>query len=178
MMDYLRWRSRLIIHCSDTEDDGGHLDADNIRRYHTMPKNQGGRGWSDVGYHWLIERYKGEMLLVPGRHPNYKGAHCVAAGRNHDSLGICIVGDFDESPPEPEVWEAAVTWAALIATAHRIPAIRIHGHSEFERRKTCPGLAFNMDAFRRDVRAKLSGCSDDYFEAGIVSTGILTPRVE
>ena len=83
-------KRKLIVHCSDSNVPEHTTEV--IRKWHTDPKkyvkgkNVGGRGWSDIGYHWVIEYY-GE--LVAGR-PIYKlGAHCK--GYN-DAIGLCLCG--------------------------------------------------------------------------------------
>ena len=39
----------LVIHCTATPP-GREVSADDIRRWHTAPPNEGGRGWKQVGY--------------------------------------------------------------------------------------------------------------------------------
>lgn len=97
----------LIIHCTDSA--WGSLPA--VTKWHTDKVEEGGRGWPDIGYHWLITNgYLGYAALknkkrdaatdgaiFVGRDldhdgiPNEdQGAHCV--GYNSNSLGICLVG--------------------------------------------------------------------------------------
>ena len=52
--------SEIIIHCTDTRPDwmeGKTTSAKvaEIRRWHTDPQPKG-RGWKDIGYHFLIDR--------------------------------------------------------------------------------------------------------------------------
>jgi N-acetylmuramoyl-L-alanine amidase len=144
----------LILHCSDTEDGPGY-SWDAIRRYHMASPPQG-RGWSDIGYHMGLERLGPHLVLVPGRRPDVEGSHCVAAGRNHDSLGLCVVGKFDDEPPSPETYSATVMVLAALAFAFRIPVNNVRGHREYEDAKTCPGLCWDLDRVRADVAALLS----------------------
>ncbi|MFR2931049.1 MAG: hypothetical protein ACLTCW_08040, partial [Alistipes putredinis] len=44
---------RLVIHCTATPP-GREVSAADIRRWHTAPVSQGGRGWRQVGYTDLI----------------------------------------------------------------------------------------------------------------------------
>lgn len=39
----------LVIHCTATPA-GREVSAEEIRRWHTAPPNEGGRGWKQVGY--------------------------------------------------------------------------------------------------------------------------------
>ena len=43
----------LVIHCTATPE-GREVSADEIRRWHTAPKAEGGRGWKQVGYTDMI----------------------------------------------------------------------------------------------------------------------------
>ncbi len=40
--------NKIIVHCSATQE-GRHIDVDEIRRWHVE-----GRGWSDIGYHYVV----------------------------------------------------------------------------------------------------------------------------
>ena len=42
--------TEIIIHCTATPE-GKDFTVDDIRRWHTTPASEGGRGWSDIGYH-------------------------------------------------------------------------------------------------------------------------------
>lgn len=139
----------LILHCSDTEDGPG-LSWPAIRRYHMEE-----RGWSDIGYHYGIERYGPRIAVLRGRPPWVRGAHCRAAGRNRDSLGVCVVGKFDEDPPSLGVYDATVQVLARLAWAFHIEPDRVAGHREFDKRKTCPGLKWDLDKLREDIMREM-----------------------
>jgi hypothetical protein len=70
-------KSKLIIHCSDSP--YPQHGVDEIRRWHIE------RGWTDIGYHFVIER-SGE--LKKGR-LTYPGAHTL--GHNNQT-GLCLCG--------------------------------------------------------------------------------------
>lgn len=73
----------ITVHCSATKE-GVQIDADTIRRWHKQ------RGWSDIGYHYIIG-LDGQIEI--GRPLNKTGAH--VAGHNTDNIGICYVGGLD-----------------------------------------------------------------------------------
>ena len=75
---------RVIVHCSDSNPNA---TVDDIRRWHTDPVEKGGRGWKDIGYHWVIYP---DGTIHAGRSTLDPGAHCE--GENQDSIGICLVG--------------------------------------------------------------------------------------
>jgi len=84
----MRKITSLVIHTADTPA-GKFFNADDIRSWHTDPKPKG-RGWSDIGYHYVI-LLDGTIEL--GRQINVIGAH--VAGHNSNSIGICYIGGGD-----------------------------------------------------------------------------------
>jgi len=144
----------IILHCSATPD-GETFSWGAIRRYHIETN-----GWSDIGYHYGIERYNRGVVLLQGRKPWVTGAHCRAGGRNADSLGLCVVGCFDEVGPSPELYLVTTMTLRSLAFTFHIPPERIYGHREFESAKTCPGLKWDLDQLRADVAASLHSHPD------------------
>lgn len=130
------------MHHSLTEDSGT-LSWQAIRRYHMFTN-----GWRDIGYHFGVELVGGEYEILAGRMVNEPGAH--TAGQNHDSIGVCLVGNFDLGPPPPEQWALAVRLCRGLRSVAGIPASQIFGHRDFAA-KTCPGKYFDLERFRRDV---------------------------
>ena len=122
----------LVIHCSATRADQ-EITAEHIRRWH-MDDN----GWSDIGYHWVIER---DGKIQHGRHAQSQGAH--VRGHNHESIGICLVGGMAENgDPEdnftPEQWLVLEMLIEVLQV--RYPAAQVVGHYYFTPYKTCPNF--------------------------------------
>lgn len=87
----MRQVKRIIVHATATKE-GQWFDVEEIRKWHTTPEDLGGRGWSDIGYHFIILL---NGVYEVGR-PLWKtGAHTV--GFNKDSIGIAYVGGLDEN---------------------------------------------------------------------------------
>lgn len=131
-MARLNW-SEVLIHHSAGPDTGG-LDADGIRHYHVEVK-----GWRDVGYHYLVELEGHRYIVVPGRPETQDGAHCP--GHNQTALGVCMVGDFTDSPPSLEQLRVTAELCADLCRRHGIRSLDIRPHRAF-RRTECPGKAF------------------------------------
>lgn len=53
-------------------------------------------GWQDVGYNWLIDP-NGVLYEGRGGGDNVRGAHMC--GYNNNTLGVCLLGDFDKLEP-------------------------------------------------------------------------------
>ena len=150
----MRTIGHIIVHCSATQPTGWFAELPfaeqvaEIKRWHLE------RGWSDIGYHYLIGR-NGAML--EGRPLAAKGAHCK--GRNSNSVGICLIGGFGSSEndnPEdhftPKQLDALRLLIASIKRKHTIT--RISGHNEHAA-KACPG--FNVPRWlegKQDVAPK------------------------
>lgn len=142
--------NKIILHCSATKDTDS-LSWRAIQEYHVRTL-----GWDDIGYHYGIENVGGELILLKGRHPNTKGAHCKAKGRNSDSLGVCVVGNYDEVPPSEERWDKTVDFLAQLCFVFDIESKDVYGHCEFEPMKTCPGKMWDLDLLRGEVEFTLS----------------------
>jgi len=147
----------VVIHHSLTKD-GQVVDWDAIRKYHREVN-----GWSDIGYHYGIERVGNGLLLQVGRPESQTGAHTKEMHMNGKSLGICVVGNFDLAPPGLEVLRFLSEIVRRKVSEHGIPVNAVLGHREvgamagFDWKKghykSCPGKYFPMDT----LRAMLSG---------------------
>ena len=137
--------NKIILHCSATKDTES-VSWEAIKRYHTQNK-----GWRDIGYHYGIERVGDRIQLLRGRPWWERGAHCRAANRNFDSLGLCVVGEYDSNPPPPEIYDATVRALTMMCSLFWIKAEDVYGHREFESHKTCPGSKWDLDKLRADI---------------------------
>jgi hypothetical protein len=133
----------IVIHHSLTPD-GPKLSYDDIKRYH-IEHNK----WADIGYHIVIEDVEGTILTIIARPWSIAGAH--APGKNSNSLGICLVGDFDQSQPSPAMLQAAVRVVKWLRRFFDVPLAHVIGHREATAQRTCPGAHFDLDAFRASL---------------------------
>lgn len=140
----------LVIHCSATED-GETVSWQAIRRWHMgqHPKSPyRNNPWRDIGYHWGVEYVHAEPEILIGRLPDVIGAH--AQGHNHYTLGVCIVGDFDKYKPSEMIWNKTVALCRWVVKEFKIAEVL--GHRELDSGKTCPGLKFDIAAFRMELK--------------------------
>lgn len=130
--------TELIVHCSDTPE-GRNNTVDDIRLWHTLPVSKGGRGWSDIGYHYVIHL---DGSVHTGRSVNIKGAHCAAGRHNENSIGICYVGGRTKDMQHTKDTRTPEQKAALIKLLKQLkdkyPAARVYGHHDFDKTKDCP----------------------------------------
>lgn len=131
----MRKIDKIIIHCSATAE-GRPFTVEDVRRWHTAPKNRGGNGWSDIGYHYVIHL---DGSIHPGRPEIRTGAHCT--GQNRNSIGICYIGGCKADGRSPkdtrtEAQRIALRWLVK-ELCGRYPGATVHGHNEFAA-KACP----------------------------------------
>lgn len=78
-------------------------DARAVQEFHMRPVADGGRGWSDLAYSFLI----GGGMIFEGRGVGVAGGH--TKGRNFVSHAICLFGNYDVMRPTDEDL-AATAW--------------------------------------------------------------------
>ncbi len=104
--------------------------------------------WDDIGYHYLIDK-KGK--LYNGRSEKFIGAHVF--GHNKNSIGICLIGNFDEESPTKKQIQTLIKFLKQKTKKFKIPIKNILGHREFPNVvKTCPGKFVNMNKIRRRLK--------------------------
>ena len=134
----------IVIHCADTYPDMD-VGAADIRRWHSDPKPKG-RGWRDIGYHYVIRR---DGTLEDGRDTDGDGdvldeigAH--AYGFNGRSIGICLVGGKSRKTDRADANFTAAQWRALAEIVQYLhdlyPAAAVVGHRDLDDGKECPGF--------------------------------------
>lgn len=123
----------LVVHCSATFADMD-IGASEIRKWHVED-----RGWSDIGYHFVIRR---DGTVEKGRKEYRQGAH--AFGYNKHSLGICMVGGVDQRGKSagnftsPQYYALAKLLATLVKK-YDLPQSAIVGHRDLSPDKNKDG---------------------------------------
>lgn len=121
----------LIVHCSATPE-GKDYSVDTIRQWHLQ------RGFSDIGYHYVIYR---DGSIHIGRDESIIGAHC--AGHNTNSIGVCYIGGCasdGKTPKDTRTTEQKQSLVKLLKELKiKYPQASIHGHRDFAN-KACPSF--------------------------------------
>ena len=133
--------NKIIIHHSLTKDSQT-VSWGAIRRYHIETM-----GWDDIGYQWGIELVNDHYEILMGRRPDQIGAHTI--GQNDESIGICVVGNYDIDPVPNTLKEAIQKLLTWLIIEYKIPSKAIYGHCQFAP-KTCPGK--NMMEWLETIR--------------------------
>lgn len=136
----------IVVHGAWTKA-GVDVGVDEIRSWHLD------RGFSDIGYHYVIRR---DGTIEDGRPVEEQGAH--VRGHNEDTIGICLVGgrddegshttDLDEFAKQEVLWEfnytriqmaSLITLVDSLTAEHEVDDVR--GHRDFPGvTKRCPGF--------------------------------------
>jgi len=134
----VRHIDEIIVHCTATNrnwfiDRDAREVVEEVRRWHKEE-----RGWSDIGYHFLIHR---SGQIAAGRPITRNGAH--TRGHNKGTIGIALVGgrggaaddDFlDNFTPE----QHRELHALIDSLKEEFPTIStVSGHNDYAS-KACP----------------------------------------
>jgi hypothetical protein len=108
------------------------------------------QGWDGCGYHFVIGNGTGSpdgQIEVARRWTNQKhGLHTKttsSADVNEYGIGICLVGDFDKTPPTPKQIAATRALVAYLAQRYNVPADHSGTHGAMAGvASACPGKLF------------------------------------
>ena len=115
-------------------------EARRMQAYH-----QDERGWTDLGYHFLID---GRGRVVAGRPLEARGAH--AEGDNEGNIGVALMGDFSRQRPTAAQVESLSRLVAYLSARYGIdPSRRLTTHRHLDR-TDCPGR--NLEALLAKLR--------------------------
>lgn len=135
----------LVIHCTATPE-GREVTAADIRRWHTSPLSQGGRGWRQVGYTDIIHLDGTVERLVDNNEDSHVDPWEVtngAKGYNSVSRHIVYAGGCARDGKTPKDTRTAAQLKAMevyVKDFHeRFPDVRIIGHNEVAA-KACPSF--------------------------------------
>ena len=144
----------LIIHCTATTE-GREVYPDDIRRWHTSPVSEGGRGWRQVGYSDLIMLNQGVLINLV----KYDDDDVVdpweitngASGINSISRHIVYAGGCDRkmNPKDTRTPEQTATLTRYVRNfVAKYPHIKVAGHNQLAK-KACP--SFNVPEWLRSI---------------------------
>lgn len=124
----------IVVHCADTPASMD-IGVAEIRRWHTEE-----RGWSDIGYHYVIRRdgtiELGRDLDGDGDVDEETGAHVW--GYNKRSIGICMVGGKGGANFTMPQYDALRN--LVKALLEKYPGSALMGHRDLDESKECPSF--------------------------------------
>lgn len=120
---------RITIHTSANRK-GRYLTASELRKFHTDPEPVG-KGWSDIGYHFVIRT---DGAVEEGRPLTRQGAG--VKGHNKDNVHICLVGGLDSNGKPAFTYSDAQMNALYglimdLSGKYQIPLPEVCGHRDY-----------------------------------------------
>lgn len=147
----------LVIHCTATPE-GCEVSADDIRRWHTSPVSEGGRGWRQVGYTDMFHLDGRVERLVDNNEDAEVDPWEItngAKGYNSVARHVVYVGGVasdGHTPKDTRTPGQRQAMEAYVRDFHsRFPAVRIVGHNELSA-KACP--SFDVTQWLRSLGIK------------------------
>lgn len=145
---------RITVHHSVTPPRPPMTRQAAIRGLRSIQKShQDGRGWADLGYHYLID---GEGRIWEGRARKWQGAHAGNEHLNRGNLGICLMGNFELYQPTAAQLRALKSLLNWGCDKWQIPKRRVQGHHDVRvagglSGTLCPGTKLNtwLEHYRR-----------------------------
>ncbi len=107
--------------------------ASTARRLLVLRRGHIGRGWADIGYHYVIDR---AGRVWEGRPIWYQGAH--VRDNNEHNAGVMLLGNFDRQEPSEAQLRALQGFVVKLSRKYHVASNRIYTHRELME-TACPG---------------------------------------
>ncbi len=141
LLDTARPITEIIWHCTATPE-GKHFTVDDVRAWHKA------RGWTDIGYHYLV--YPDGRIML-GRPVGQVGSH--VAGHNTGTIGVSYFGGVtadgkmakDTRTPQQR---SSMLWLRDQLMAKHRGIRKNSGHNEYAS-KACPSFNVRADELGR-----------------------------
>lgn len=142
-----KWRY-IVIHHSATKNGS----AKSMDLYHRQRRHME----NGLAYHFVIGNGRGmrdgEIAIGNRWKRQIKGGHLASAALNEKSIGICLVGNFDNSPPTSAQMRNLYALLEYLEARARVPASAVKLHREINTKPTrCPGKNFPTRTFRQNL---------------------------
>ena len=140
------WK-HIVIHHTAT----GSGSVESINAAHLKNKDKNGNPWLGIGYHFVIGN--GQGMPDGAIEPTFRwrtqiqGAHAGSTNKDYNErgIGICLVGNFENTPPTPAQRKSVKLLVATLKAEYKIPPSGVVGHKDIRASSTeCPGKLFPM----------------------------------
>jgi hypothetical protein len=110
-----------------------------------------------LAYHFVIGNGRGipdgKVEIGDRWRKQLDGGHMATSRLNHESIGICLVGNFMTGKPTRRQMESLQALSTYLTRRSRLDKARLKVHRQMNPRPTnCPGTHFPLEAFLRDFR--------------------------
>ena len=150
-----RWEFVVIHHSATTRG-----SVESIHRDHQSRRDGNGNPWLGIGYHFVIGNGNGmpDGTISPTFRwkQQLHGAHSGTLRHNGRGVGICLIGNFEESAPTEAQRKSVTSLIRMLTDRYEIAQKNVKGHRQI-RATACPGRHFPFkeivkDSFRVGVR--------------------------
>jgi hypothetical protein len=143
------WRAIIVHHSATDFGNAAIFDKWHKERNH----------WEGVGYDFVIgngtDSSDGQVEVTFRWRKQITGAHCKTPNNwaNEDGIGICLVGNFNETRPTTRQVQSLVRLIRFLQKRYGIPNNRIYGHGTTPgaRVTDCPGRNLSITKLRSMV---------------------------
>lgn len=140
---------------------GNEKNTQEVKAEHIKPKNQGGKGWDDIGYNSVIEP---DGTVGTGRDIIWAGAHDPgkapgeSLSMNYLAYSISSIGNFEINTMSEIQYQGLLREAIRAAKAFNVPVECFRRHKD-QYATACPGKNFPWNRLLADVKAVLQPAS-------------------
>ncbi len=131
----------LVLHHSATE--SGSVES--IDAEHRQRRDSAGEPWRGIGYHFVVGNGNGlgDGVVAPTFRwkEQSAGAHAGQADYNEHGIGICLIGNFEETRPTAKQLESLQRLVGYLKREHAISTDRVLKHGDIKG-TACPGRNF------------------------------------
>jgi hypothetical protein len=140
------WQYVVVHH---TATNSGSVES--IHESHLKNKDKNGNPWLGIGYHFVIGN--GQGMTDGAIEPTFRwktqiqGAHAGSSNKDYNErgIGVCLVGNFENSPPTPAQRRSMKLLVQTLKSEYHITAANVVGHKDIRASATeCPGKLFPM----------------------------------
>lgn len=138
------WKYIVIHHSATSFGNVPQIDA-----AHRQQLDANGVPWRGVGYHFVIGN--GDGMPDGTIEPTFRwkeqtnGAHAGVGSFNELGIGICLIGNFEETQPTAKQLASARKLVAALKTGFHIDNDRVLRHGDLKP-TACPGVHFSLEA--------------------------------
>ncbi|MAG93786.1 MAG: N-acetylmuramoyl-L-alanine amidase [Planctomycetaceae bacterium] len=141
------WQYIVIHH---TASSSGSVES--IHEAHIKRKDKSGNPWQGIGYHFVIGNGSGmgDGVIEPTFRwrEQMHGAHAGSNDHNQHGVGVCLVGNFEETSPSAEQLAAVKRLVGILKTEYGINSDGVIAHRDVKA-TACPGKYFPLDEVSR-----------------------------
>jgi N-acetyl-anhydromuramyl-L-alanine amidase AmpD len=146
------WKTIVLHHSATRGGDVATIDAE-----HRTHRDRRGNPWLGIGYHFVVGNGQkmgdGEVQATFRWHKQLPGAHAGNRDHNDNGIGICLIGNFDQSPPTVRQLAALRGLVTALAERYAMSRESLVRHSDVQA-TLCPGKLFPWEPVRGALAAR------------------------